>query len=656
MTRWLCCLAIFSCLMSSWCLGQKEDWLPVTTQDWQIKDVPGNPGAPAIQLYYADTRDDSHQYQFIYSRIKILNDRGKQYADVAIPLPSYARFMEVKARTIHPDGSITEFSGRPFEKIASKTPDAKAVIETFTLPEVSVGSIIEYKYRYTWDTYIVGKTWDIQHDLYTVSEEFSIRPFTGTLSGTKHFEDPVQLSYVYSNLPAGMKPKDGGAVVTLEAERMPAFEAEDFMPPQENFRPRVRFFYGGREIDSPESFWREHGRDWYTESERFIGNHQEIKTAAVEACGDEKDPERKLRKIYGRAQQIRNLSFERGRTRQEDRAEELKPNKSALDVLDRGHGSDNEVARFFVALARAAGFDADLLRASSRKEYVFDPNFLSTDQLETELVVVKLDSKEIFLDPGTRFCPFGLVYWTHASVPALRLTRNGGTFVTVPTATADNAVARRLVTAILRSDGSLQGEITLELKGMKALQLRLDALETDNAGKLNAIGEALGDWQERLGSLKLQSTEGWQLSDGPLLAHFTFEIPGFARKSGKHLLVPATLFPGRLRTVFTPAERKYPIYFPYTFEEIDKLEIQLPDGFSVDSIPTGQDTKLASARFLTTRLSQAGRITLTRALVVNSIYFPVENYRDLKQFFAKLGAADEEQIVLQESKTGTGEH
>src|SRR5258708_18388933 len=153
------------------------------------------------------------------------------------------------------------------------------------------------------------------------------------------------------------------------------------MPPQENLRPRVRFFYGGREIDSPESFWREHGRDWYTESERFIGNHQEIKTAAVEACGDEKDPERKLRKIYGRAQQIRNLSFERGRTRQKDRPEDLNPNRAALDVLDRGHGSDNEVARFFVALARAAGFDADLLRASSPKEYLFYPNFLSTDQL-----------------------------------------------------------------------------------------------------------------------------------------------------------------------------------------------------------------------------------------------------------------------------------
>ena len=651
MTPWLRCLAIFCCLMSSWCLGQKEDWLPVTAQDWQIKDVPGNPGAPAIQLYYRDARDDSRQYQFIYCRIKILNDRGKQYADVAIPLPAYAHFMDVKARTIHPGGGITEFSGRPFEKIASKTPDAKSVIETFTLPEVTVGSIIEYKYRYTWHTYLVGKTWDLQHDLYTVREEFSIRPYTGTLTGTKHFEDPVQLSYVYSNLPPGMKPKDSGVVVTLEAERMSAFAAEDSMPPQENFRPRVRFFYGGREIDSPNAFWQENGRDWYLESERFIGNYQEIKTAAAEACGDEKDPAQKLKRLYERAQQVRNLSFERGRTHEEDRAEDLKPNKSALDVLNRGYGSSNEVARFFVALARATGFDAELLRASSRKEYVFDANFLSSDQLDTELVVVKLDGNEKFLDPGTRFCPYGLVYWTHASVPALKLTRNGSTFVTVPTSTADAAVTRRSVTAVLRNDGSLQGEIVLELKGMKALQLRLDALETDNAGKLNAIGEALGNWQARPGSLKLQSAEGWELSDAPLLAHFTFELPGFARRSGKHLLIPATLFPGRLRTVFTTDDRKYPIYFPYTFEEIDKAEIQVPDGFTVEVIPSGQDVKLSSTRFLTTRLSQAGRINLTRALVVNAIYFPVENYRDLKRFFEKLGSADEEQIVLQQGKT-----
>jgi len=39
-------------------------------------------------------------------------------------------------------------------------------------------------------------------------------------------------------------------------------------------------------------------------------------------------------------------------------------------------------------------------------------------------------------------------------------------------------------------------------------------------------------------------------------------------------------------------------------------------------------------------------LVLTRALVVNSIYFQPEQYGSLRDFFYKLKAADDEQIVL----------
>ena len=32
--------------------AQRDSWLPVTEQEKSIKDVPGNPGADAIQLFY----------------------------------------------------------------------------------------------------------------------------------------------------------------------------------------------------------------------------------------------------------------------------------------------------------------------------------------------------------------------------------------------------------------------------------------------------------------------------------------------------------------------------------------------------------------------------------------------------------------------------
>jgi hypothetical protein len=47
-------LSLAGCfLVSLSLLAQKEDWLPVTPQDLQYKEVPGNKGASAVRLYHA---------------------------------------------------------------------------------------------------------------------------------------------------------------------------------------------------------------------------------------------------------------------------------------------------------------------------------------------------------------------------------------------------------------------------------------------------------------------------------------------------------------------------------------------------------------------------------------------------------------------------
>src|SRR5580765_6037651 len=94
--------------------GQVEDWLPIKPQDLRIREVPGSPGAAAIQLYYADYIDDQEQTEFFYRRIKVLNDKGSRYADVEIIVPPEGSISGLKARAIHPDGKIIEFTGKPY--------------------------------------------------------------------------------------------------------------------------------------------------------------------------------------------------------------------------------------------------------------------------------------------------------------------------------------------------------------------------------------------------------------------------------------------------------------------------------------------------------------------------------------------------------------
>ncbi|MGH9566444.1 MAG: hypothetical protein ACRD4I_10695, partial [Candidatus Angelobacter sp.] len=60
--------------------ADREDWIQIPQHDLQIKEVPGDPGASAIQLYYADYIDDAAQNEFHHVVIKVLSEKGKKYA------------------------------------------------------------------------------------------------------------------------------------------------------------------------------------------------------------------------------------------------------------------------------------------------------------------------------------------------------------------------------------------------------------------------------------------------------------------------------------------------------------------------------------------------------------------------------------------------
>jgi hypothetical protein len=648
-------LGVWLFLLPWTCFGQSQDWLEITAQDREIKEVPGEPGASAIQLFFADYRDDDVRYQFFYHRIKILTEEGKKYANVEIPISPRYHFDGIKARTIHPDGSIVEFTGKPFEKVRAKTRDVKLLAQTLTMPDVTVGSIIEYKYRYSWESLTFDSSWSVQHDLFTVKEHFWLKGHSKQLQ-TKGYLLGVgtRLAYVvYGNVTPPHRTKTGA--IELEEENEPAFKNEEYAPPAWDLQPIIRFFYGGDELISADAFWQEFGRTHFDESERFIGNRDSIRTAASAAVAGESEPEKKLHKLYSRAQATRNLSFERRRSKLEDKKEELKPNENAGDVLDRGYGTHNDITRLFVALARAAGFDAQIVRAPNRKEFFFKPNYLVASQLASELAVVKLNGNEVFLDPGTEFCPFGLVRWIHTSDKGLRLDKSGGTFVVIPPATSDKSQLRRIAKAELGADGTLKGSLDVEIRGNGALERRLSALQEDDAGRRKALEEEAKEWLPEGAIATVDSMEGWESTEEPLQVRYKIEVPSFASLAGKRLLIPAALFrTTKQKVAFQHKDRKYPVYFPFAYNEMDNVILHVPDGYAAESVPVAQDVKLPSTRFVTARSFANNQFVSKRALVVNGIIFRLSEYPELKGFFDKVQGADEEQLVLQNVAVSAG--
>ena len=623
--------------------AQKEDWQPITQHDLEMKQVPGNPGADAVQLYYADFINDQEDTEFLYVRIKVLNEKGKRHADVELVVPPEGSISGLKARTIQPDGKITEFTGKPFQKLVIKGRGLKVVAKAFTMPEVNVGSIIEYKFHIDTPGYVRDNSWTIQHELYTVKENFRMKAFSGQIKG---LEGGYRVAALYSHMPNNIKPLQKGEGYELDVDNMPAFESEGYMPPEEDLKPQMRFFYVSTGNSTPDKFWQDAGRRWNDEAEHFIGNRKEISQAAADAIGNETDPEQKLRKLYARAQQVRNLTYERERSDIELKKEKLKANQNAGAVLAQNTGGRDDITRFFVALARAAGFDASVVRISNRSSKFFDKGLLSERQLDTEIAVVNVAGKDVYLDPGTRFCPYGYLRWIRTSTQGIKLDKKGGIFVTVPGAAYDKATTRRNAEMALDSGGNLTGTITVSFEGNEALEHRLDELDTDEAGKKKDLEDELQGWLPTGAIIKMTKAEGWETSDGPLIATFSVDMPGYASAAGKRFLVPAYLFQARQMDAFKHVDRKYPVYFPYAFGEVDRVNIKLPAGYTLENTPQPQTARLGYAGYQNVAQFDGKQLVTQRILQVNGIFFKLDQYPEVKTFFGKVQAGDEQQAVL----------
>lgn len=493
-------VTILVCTSSATAQKPVQDWLPITQQDKQIQDAPApwTQGASAIQLYFSYYKDDNEKFISVYKRIKILKDAGKQYADVEIELKPGITLKQLAARTIHPDGTIIEYKGSPFQKTIFKARGVNKVAKTFTLPGVTVGSIIEYRYVLALPPDFVDmiSAWPIQNDLFTFKEDLRFRAFQGVVdvpTARRRGKAHSQVSYTYVNQVDPATPeKTKDNVMELQLTNVPPFHREEYMPPEDEFKPEVFFYYGGSETASPDTFWDEWARIESEYKEKFIGNFREVRERAAQVIGSETDPEKKLRLLYSACQQIRNLSFERERTEQERKKENLKSNRNAADVLAHGYGYAAEINYLFVALARAAGYDADVLQVSDRSQSFFNKMVLSLAQFDAQIATVKMNGKDLILAPGTLYCPFGMVRWGYTDAEAMRFTRSGAQFLTTPDPTPSNTQRQAVVS--LSPDGSLQGEVTLEIGGEEALEHRLDALNTDEAGRRKQLEDEVQSW------------------------------------------------------------------------------------------------------------------------------------------------------------------
>jgi hypothetical protein len=614
-----------------------------TSDELKMTADPKAPGAAAVYLKVEETANDLLHYESFYARIKILTEKGKELATVDLPyLKGDTKITDIKARTIHPDGTVIPLIGKPADllisKATSKTGDQEQIDrKVFTLPSVEVGSIVEYSYELRYDDHFYSTpTWEIQRPYFVHKAHYTFTPAS-----------PPMYRQI---LPPGVQVEEDHHfnVCTVNLTDIPPVPNEEWMPPIQSLLYKVIFYYMiDLEGYGTYTYWVPAAKDWSKGVDRFAESTRPIREAVNGLIVPSDSDLDKAKKLYKAVQALDNTDFSRKRSDSELKQLKLKAAKHAEDTWIQKSGSSEDIALLYLAMLRAAGLTAYAMKVVDRERSMFDLGYLSLDQLDDTLVILSTGGNEITLDPGEKMSQFGMIHWKHSGAGGIRQGADGRDTATAPLQSfADNTLHRDGDIA-LDEHGVITGNLRFTMAGQEALRWRQAALRNDQ----EEVKKQFDLWLEETVPAGIDAHidyfQGLDNPDVDLIA--IIKVQGaLAAATSKRLLLPGFFFETRGTHPFIAQEKRLtPVDMHYAAHVTDQIVYHLPPGLAMEGAP--QDAKISwpkHAILVDKTVTEPGQITIRRSLATAFTFAKPEEYQDLRGFYQKVAAADQQQLVL----------
>ena len=679
-----------------------------TKEELSMTSDPKAPGADAVYLFREEREDDPSHFRSVYARLKVLTEKGKEAATVHgmykknfvyqasgngvsnsssstqnyFDAPTIAHSgqdqpwdldiasgrIEIgsfQARTIHPDGTIVPLTGKPSELLHfSKDPkSANRVNFTFNMPAVEVGSILEFYYQVRYDRFLAPPEWQIQQPYFVHRAKYMFIPAVQfspqrTLGGSgvsasqmKGKHDDIYTDLRASSIlpPGKILAKDPAGNYALDLTDIPALPAEAFAPPATAQSYQSSFYY----LYTPDEkeFWRKELQYWTKDLGPYIAPNPQLQQVVAEQVAGTDTPLEKAKKLYAFVQKLENTDLlGKDSTAFEN---DTVPKGSVDEVLQRKSGNSKEIAMLYLALVRAAGLSARPERIASRDYQIFSSAFMSTDQLDSILVGVTIDGKEIVLDPGEKAAPFQTLRWSHAGAGGVAFSPNGKIEIVVtPLQLNTDNTAIRVGTLTVGPGGELAGNLKVGFIGQQAMELRQLAIKAGPEAAKARVDELLAREVPEGIAAKVDHFSGLDNPNQQLVA--LVPINGaLASHDPNRITLPRLFFQSKAVNPF-PAEasRVLPVDMQFAAQEQEQITYNFPAGHTLETTP--QDTKFALEEDAVYQLRSKvtpNSITTARILSRGFTLLDARQYDQLRDFYQKVLTADRQQIVLVAAKT-----
>ncbi len=617
-------------------------------------------GAAAVFLEIRESDNDVLHERRYYARIKVLTDRGKELATIRLPYVKGGtdfKIVDVQGRTIHSDGTVVSLAVKPEDLLVAKNGEEQIQQKVFTLPDVDVGSVLEYSYELTYDPqHVSSPIWEVQQHHFVHKAHYDFTPFRGFLPGARdalnaHLVDSSGnvLDHLVWNwrLPSGVTVSEDPALgrFSLDVSDVPPVPKEAWMPPDSSTVYKVEFYYTNG--SSAEDFWAQAAKTWSRDIDRFAEPTKTIEEAVAGLISASDSEAVKAQKLYAAVQSLDNSDYSRRKSESERKELKLTPVKRAEDTWKEKSGNSNEIALLYLSMLRAAGLTAYATSVVDRSRGVFDPSYMNLDQLDDTLVILNTDGKDVLLDPGQKLCPFQTVNWRHSGAEGLRQSANGPGRAQTPYQVFEANTVKRTGDIEVGPDGTISGTLQIVMTGQDALAWRQRAIEVDDDELKKEFDRDLESITPETAAAHVDHFLGLDEPDKLLMA--VVKVSGsLGTLTAKRMVMPGFFFETRETEPFVKEkDRLEPVDMHYASQVSDQLTYHLPDGSTIEGAPP--DTKVAwenHALYIVKSKADPGQITIARVLARAFTLAKPEEYQDLRGFYQKVSDADQGQLVV----------
>ncbi len=313
-------------------------------------------------------------------------------------------------------------------------------------------------------------------------------------------------------------------------------------------------------------------------------------------------------------------------------------------VATKGYGDCKALSNYMYSLLKEAGIKSyyTLIKAGENNNS-FLPDFPSANQFNHIIICVPQATDSIWLECTSQTLPTGYLSGFTSNRNALLVDENGGTLVHTPIYKRSDNLQTRKINALVNEEGKLTAVINTKYRAQQ---------QDDLHGMLEAISkEKVGEILKTQLNLPSYDITKFDYSDekGTLpVVNEMLELTAnnFCTISGKRLFITPNILNKASSKITGAATRKFDIKLPAAYTDIDSVEINMPAGYTPESIPANVSLDTKFGTYNATVKVSPGKIVYVRNLQRNSGRFPATDAVALSDFLSKIYTTDRARVVL----------